>query len=106
MEGQSGVMAALHDGIGQRALDKFRVDVLAYGVAHRLLLVRNFLFAFLQELLQFHVLGCEFLNGHLANAPLLSVTRQVVFLAVLVYPPADRIGPYSEFLGYMVCGLL
>ena len=40
MEDEPVVMAALHDGIGQRALDKFRVDVLAYGVAHRLLVTQ------------------------------------------------------------------
>ena len=37
MEDEPVVMAALHDGIGQRALDKFRVDVLAHGIIHRLL---------------------------------------------------------------------
>lgn len=47
----------------------------------------------------------EFLDGHLADAPFLAIARQVVFLAVLVYPPADRIWPYSEFLGYLICGL-
>lgn len=46
----------------------------------------------------------QFLDGHLADAPFLAIARQVVFLAVLVYPPADRIGPYSEFLGYLICG--
>jgi len=40
MEDEPVVMAALHDGIGQRALDKFRVNVLAYGVAHRLLVAQ------------------------------------------------------------------
>ena len=40
MEDEPVVMAALHDGIGQRALDKFRVNILAYGVAHRLLVAQ------------------------------------------------------------------
>lgn len=40
MEDEPVVMAALHDGIGQRALDKFCVDILAYGVAHRLLVAQ------------------------------------------------------------------
>ena len=31
---------ALHDGIGQRVLDKFGIDVLAHGVAHRLLVTQ------------------------------------------------------------------
>jgi len=43
------------------------------------------------------------LREHRAVAPFLTVARQVVFLAALVYPPADRIWPYSEFLGYLVC---
>lgn len=37
MEDKPVVMAALHDGIGQRVLDKFGIDILAHGVAHRLL---------------------------------------------------------------------